>query len=53
MIRNRIAAPARVLQTDPAEFFRLIREEPVLQVQYPRYKPYLDSLEKEAGEADV
>ena len=38
---------------DPAEFFRLIREEPVLQVQYPRYKPYLDSLEKETGEANV
>ena len=24
---------------------RMIREEPVLKVQYPRYKPYLDTLE--------
>ena len=23
----------------------MIREEPVLKVQYPRYKPYLDRLE--------
>ena len=29
------------------EFFRLIREEPVLKIQYPRYKPYLDTLEKQ------
>ena len=36
---------------DPEEFLRLIPEEPALQIQYPRYKPYLDSLEKDAGEA--
>ncbi len=29
----------------PASFLRLIREEPVLTKQYPRYKPYLDTLE--------
>lgn len=27
-------------------FFRMIREEPVLKIQYPRYKPYLDTLER-------
>ena len=27
------------------EFLRLIQEEPVLKIQYPRYKPYLDTLE--------
>ena len=27
-------------------FLRLIREEPVLSIQYPRYKPYLDKLEQ-------
>ena len=30
---------------DVLTFLRLIREEPVLKVQYPRYKPYLDTLE--------
>ena len=29
-------------------FLRLVREEPVLQIQYLRYKPYLDTLEGEA-----
>ena len=27
---------------NPAAFLRLIREEPVLAIQYPRYRPYLD-----------
>ena len=27
---------------DAPSFLRLIREEPVLAIQYPRYKPYLD-----------
>ena len=31
--------------TEPEAFFRLIPKEPVLQIQYPRYKPYLDQLE--------
>ena len=31
--------------TDTATFLRMMQEEPVLQVQYPRYKPYLDTLE--------
>ena len=30
---------------DAQTFFRMIREEPVLKIQYPRYKPYLDTLE--------
>ena len=30
---------------DVLTVLRLIREEPVLKVQYPRYKPYLDTLE--------
>ena len=30
---------------DVPTFLRLIRKEPVLKVQYPRYKPYLDTLE--------
>ena len=30
---------------DAPTFLRMIREEPVLQIQYPRYKPYLDTLE--------
>ena len=30
---------------DVLTFLRLIQEEPVLKVQYPRYKPYLDTLE--------
>lgn len=29
----------------PEPFLRLIREEPVLKIQYPRYKPYLDRLD--------
>ena len=29
---------------EPSAFLRLIREEPVLSIQYPRYKPYLDTL---------
>lgn len=29
---------------DAPTFFRMIREEPVLKIQYPRYKPYLDTL---------
>ena len=32
---------------NPPEFFRMVRKEPVLKVQYPRYKPYLDTLEKD------
>ena len=35
---------------DAPSFFRLLREEPVLQIQYPRYKPYLDTLEKQIRE---
>ncbi len=30
---------------DTPTFFRMIREEPVLKIQYPRYKPYLDTLD--------
>ena len=30
--------------TDPASFLELVREEPILKAQYPRYKPYLDTL---------
>ena len=30
---------------EPAAFLKLISTEPVLQKQYPRYKPYLDQLE--------
>ena len=30
---------------EPSAFLRLIQEEPVLAIQYPRYKPYLDKLE--------
>lgn len=30
---------------DTETFLRMIREEPVLKIQYPRYKPYLDTLE--------
>ena len=29
---------------EPETFLRMVREEPVLQIQYPRYKPYLDTL---------
>ena len=32
---------------DAASFLRLIQDEPVLKIQYPRYKPYLDQLENE------
>ena len=31
---------------DVPAFFRMIQEEPVLKNQYPRYKPYLDTLEQ-------
>ena len=31
--------------TDQQTFLNMIKEEPVLKVQYPRYKPYLDTLE--------
>lgn len=31
---------------DTPTFLRMIREEPVLKIQYPRYRPYLDTLEK-------
>ena len=31
---------------DADSFLRLIRTEPVLKIQYPRYKPYLDQLEE-------
>ena len=30
---------------DAPAFLRMIQEEPVLKIQYPRYKPYLDTLE--------
>lgn len=30
---------------DTPSLLRLLSEEPVLKVQYPRYKPYLDTLE--------
>ena len=30
---------------DAATFLHLIQQEPVLKIQYPRYKPYLDTLE--------
>ena len=30
---------------DQQTFLNMIRKEPVLKVQYPRYKPYLDTLE--------
>ena len=30
---------------DTPTLLRMIREEPVLKIQYPRYKPYLDTLE--------
>ena len=36
---------------DVQAFFRMIREEPVLKVQYPRYKPYLDTLEGQKPES--
>ena len=32
---------------DARTLLRMMREEPVLKVQYPRYKPYLDRLEEE------
>ena len=31
---------------DTPAFLSMIREEPVLKIQYPRYKPYLDTLEQ-------
>ena len=30
---------------DAASFLRMMQEEPVLKIQYPRYKPYLDTVE--------
>ena len=30
--------------TDPGTLLRMMQEEPVLKVQYPRYKPYLDRI---------
>ena len=30
---------------EPSAFLHLLREEPVLAIQYPRYKPYLDQLD--------
>ena len=30
---------------DSETFLRMIQQEPVLKIQYPRYKPYLDTLE--------
>ncbi len=30
---------------ETAAFLRMIQQEPVLKIQYPRYKPYLDTLE--------
>lgn len=35
---------------DLPTFFSMVREEPVLQIQYPRYKPYLDTVEKAMSE---
>ena len=32
---------------EPGAFYRLMREEPVLKIQYPRYRPYLDRAETE------
>ena len=32
---------------EPGTFFRMIMEEPVLKIQYPRYKPYLETLEEQ------
>ena len=32
---------------DAPALLRMMREEPVLKVQYPRYKPYLDKVEQE------
>ena len=29
---------------DTPTFLRMIQEEPVLKIQYPRYKPYLDTI---------
>ena len=29
---------------EPPVFLRMVREEPVLKIQYPRYKPYLDTI---------
>ena len=32
---------------DVPVFLRLVRTEPVLKIQYPRYRPYLDTLEEQ------
>ena len=29
---------------DEPTFLRMVQEEPVLKIQYPRYRPYLDTL---------
>lgn len=36
---------------DPSTFLRMIPEEPVLKIQYPRYRLYLDRLEQQLREA--
>ena len=38
---------------NPTAFLRLIREEPVLAIQYPRYRPYLDRLDISQEPASV
>ena len=38
---TRLSRPARLEESG------MIREEPVLKIQYPRYKPYLDTLEEQ------
>ena len=35
---------------DVPTFFRMAGEEPVMKIQYPRYKPYLDTLEEQKGQ---
>ena len=32
---------------DVPAFLRLVPTEPVLKIQYPRYRPYLDTLEEQ------
>ena len=32
----------------PDLFLRLISEEPILKIQYPRYKPYLDRVKEDS-----
>ena len=33
----------------PDSFLSLISEEPILKIQYPRYKPYLDRMKEDLG----